>query len=143
MQQLFEFVGNHPYLWIGLVAVLGMLIKAEFDSRMGAPIHLNAMNAIRLINNNDDALVIDVRESDAFKKGHIKGAINLPLSSIKEKIGELAAQNKDSAVLAYCNSGATSTRACRLLAQAGFSNVHNIAGGINGWLDAKLPVTIK
>ena len=143
MQQLFEFVGNHLYLWIGLVAVLGMLIKSEFDSRVGAPIHLSAMNAIRLINNNDDALVIDVRESTAFKKGHIKGAINLPLSSIKDKIGELATQNKDSAVLAYCNSGATSTRACRLLKQAGFSNVHNIAGGINGWSDAKLPVTIK
>ena len=142
MQQLFEFVGNHLYLWVGLVVVLGMLIKSEFDSRVGAPIHLSAMNAIRLINNND-ALVIDVRESDAFKKGHIKDAINLPLSSIKEKIGELAAENKDSVVLAYCNSGATSTRACRLLAQAGFTNVHNIAGGIKGWLDAKLPVTIK
>ena len=142
MQQMFEFVGNHPYLWMGLAAVSFMLIKAEFESRMSSSIHLNPTNAIRLINNNDDALIIDVRESTEFGKGHIKGASNIPLSSFKDKLDALT-QDKNSAVLAYCNSGATSTKACRLLTQAGFTNVHNITGGISGWVDAKLPVTIK
>ena len=142
MQQMFEFVGNHPYLWMGLAAVSFMLIKAEFESRMSSSIHLNPMNAIRLINNNDDALIIDVRESTEFGKGHIKGASNRPLSSFKGKLDALT-QDKNSVVLAYCNSGATSTKACRLLTQAGFTNVHNITGGISGWVDAKLPVTIK
>lgn len=142
MQQIFEFVGNHPYLCMGLVAVLVMLIKSEFESRTGSSVHLNPMNAIRLINNNDDAFIIDVRESGDFGKGHLKGAINLPLSTMKDKLGGLT-QDKNSVVLAYCNSGASSSKACRLLTQAGFTNVHNIAGGINGWLEAKLPVTIK
>jgi rhodanese-related sulfurtransferase len=142
MQQMFEFVGNHPYLWMGLAAVLFMLIKAEFESRMGSSVHLNPMNAIRLINNNDDALVIDVRESGEFSKGHIKGASNLPISAFKDKLDGLK-HDKNSVVVAYCNSGASSTKACRLLTQAGFTNVHNIAGGINGWLEAKLPVTVK
>ena len=142
MQQLFEFVGNHPYLWMALAAVLVMLIKSEYEYRANQSVHVIPMNAIRLINNNDDALVIDVRESGDFGKGHIKGATNLPLSAIKDKL-ESISKDKDSVILAYCNSGATSNKACRLLTQAGFTNVHNIAGGINAWLEAKLPTTTK
>jgi len=142
MQQMFEFVGNHPYLWMALAAVLVMLIRAEYEYRTNLSTQVIPMSAIRLINNNDDALVIDIRESGDFGKGHIKGATNLPLSSIKDKLDGLT-QNKDSVILAYCNSGATSNKACRLLTQAGFTNVHNIAGGINAWLEAKLPTTVK
>ena len=142
MQQMFEFVGNHPYLWMALAAVLVMLIKAEYESRSNQSIHVNPTNAIRLMNNHDDALIIDVRTSAEFGKGHIRGASNIPISSFKDKLDSLK-KNKDSVVLAYCNSGASSNRACRLLKQAGFNNVHNIAGGINGWLEAKLPTTTK
>lgn len=142
MEQMFEFISNHPILWMGLAAVLVMLVKAEFESRSGQLIHLNPTNAIRLINNSEDALILDVRESGDFSRGHIKGATNLPLSTLKDKM-ESISNHKDSVVLAYCNSGATSSRACRLLTRAGFSNVHNIAGGINAWLEAKLPTTKK
>ncbi|MDH5611330.1 MAG: rhodanese-like domain-containing protein [Gammaproteobacteria bacterium] len=119
-----------------------MLIKTEYETRTSQSVQIIPMNAIRLINNNDDALIIDVRESSEFAKGHIKGAINLPLSSFKDKLSSIS-KSKDTAVLTYCNSGATSGKACRLLTQAGFSNVHNIAGGINNWLEAKLPITTK
>ena len=142
MDQLFEFVGNHPYLWMGLAAVLVMLIKAEYESRSNQSVHIIPMNAIRLINNNDDALIIDVRTSAEFGKGHIRGARNMPISTLKDKVDSLS-QNKDTAILAYCNSGASSGSACRVLSRAGFSNVHNIAGGINAWLEAKLPTTTK
>jgi rhodanese-related sulfurtransferase len=142
MEQMLEFIGNHPYLWMALAAVSVMLIKSEYESRTSRSTQIIPINAIRLINNNDDALIIDVRESAEFAKGHIKGATNLPLSTLKEKLASLS-QHKDSAVLAYCNSGASSGRACRVLTQAGFSNVHNIAGGINNWLEAKLPITTK
>lgn len=142
MEQMFEFVVNHPYLWLGSLIVLVMLIKSEYEYRANQSIQLNPINAIRLINNSDDKLIIDVRESSEFNKGHIKGAINQPLASFKDKLDDFS-KNKDTVVLAYCASGAASGRACKILMQAGFSNVHNLAGGINGWLDAKLPVTKK
>ena len=142
MEQMFEFVSNHPYLWMGLAAVLVMLIKSEYESRTNQSAHITPMNAIRLINNNDDALIIDVRTSAEFGKGHIRGARNMPISTLKDKLDSLS-QNKDTAILAYCNSGASSGGACRVLSRAGFSNVHNIAGGINAWLEAKLPTTTK
>jgi len=59
MEQMFEFVVNHPFLWLALVVVLVMLVKSEIEGRSNQSIHLAPMNAIRLMNNNDDALIID------------------------------------------------------------------------------------
>lgn len=142
MEQLLEFVGNHPYLWTGLAVVIVLLVKAEYEHRTNRFEQVSPINAIRLINNDDNALIVDVRESGEYGKGHIKGAINVPLSKLKDKLGSLS-QNKEVTVLVCCNSGATSGKAGRLLTQAGYTNVHNIAGGLNGWVEAKLPVTKK
>jgi rhodanese-related sulfurtransferase len=141
MEHLSEFIGNHIFLWGGLVAVLILLIKSEFEHQSGKANQLNPINAIRIMN-NDDALVLDVRETAEFGKGHIKNAKNMPFSSLKDKLKNIA-KHKNAAVLAYCNNGAVSNKACKVLQQEGFTNVHNIAGGINSWLDAKLPVTKK
>jgi rhodanese-related sulfurtransferase len=141
MEHLTEFIGNHIFLWGALAAVLVLLIKAEFEHQSGKANQLNPVNAIRVMN-NEDALVLDVRESAEFGKGHIKSAKNVPFASLKDKLKDFA-KHKETAVLAYCNTGAVSNKACKVLQQEGFTKVHNIAGGINSWLDAKLPVTKK
>ena len=142
MEHLPEFIMNHPLLWGGLAVVLVLLIRSEYEHQTSKASQLDPMNAIRLMNNNDDALVIDVRETADYKKGHIKNAKNIPLTTLKDKLDDFS-KYKDQAVLAYCSSGAVSNKACSLLQKAGFSNVHNISGGLNGWLDAKLPTTKK
>ena len=142
MEHLLEFIVNNPFLWGALAVVLVMLIKSEYDHQTNRANQLNPVNATRLMNNHEDAVVLDVRESSDFSKGHIKNAKNVPLSKLKERIDEIS-KNKETPVLAYCNSGNISNRACRLLQQAGFSSVHNITGGLNGWVDAKLPTTSK
>jgi rhodanese-related sulfurtransferase len=92
--------------------------------------------------NSNDAVVLDVREASDFSNGHLKNAKNIPLSALRDKLGELAAfQNKP--VLAYCRSGNISGKACRILKKSGFTNVHNISGGISGWQEANLPLTKK
>ena len=141
MEHLSEFISNHIFLWGALAAVLVLLIKSEYEHQSGRATQLNPVNAIRVMN-NEDALVLDVRESSEFGKGHIKGAKNIPFSSLKDKLMDIK-KYKDAAVLAYCNSGAVSNKACKVLQKEGFTNVHNIAGGINSWLDAKLPITKK
>jgi rhodanese-related sulfurtransferase len=141
MEHLTEFIGNHIFLWGALAAVLALLIKAEFEHQSGKANQLNPTNAIRVMN-NEDALVLDVRESAEFGKGHIKSAKNVPFVTLKDKLKDFA-KYKETAVLAYCNTGSVSNKACKILQKEGFTNVHNIAGGINSWLDAKLPVTKK
>ena len=139
MEHLSEFISNNIFLWGGLVAVLILLVKAEIEHQAGRSSQLNPMNVIRLMN-NEDTLLLDVRETADFGKGHIKDAKNMPLPSLKDKIKDLS-KYKDKVVVAYCASGAVSAKACKVLQKEGFTKVHNIAGGINSWLEAKLPVT--
>lgn len=141
MEQLIEFAGNHPFLIGALFVVMALLIKAEFDHQSGKANQLDPTAAIRLMN-NDDAVVVDVREAADFNKGHIKNAKNIPMSSLKQQLDSVA-RVKDIPVLMYCRSGNLSGKACRILQRSGFSNVHNLAGGILGWQDANLPLTRK
>jgi len=121
--------------------VLVMLIKAELDHQVSKAFQISPVSAVRMIN-NDDALLLDVREPAEYGRGHIQDARNIPFSSLKEKLNGIM-QYKDKPVLAYCGSGVVSGRACKTLKHAGFSNVHNLEGGLVSWQDAKLPLTNK
>ncbi len=139
MDQLIEFVGNHAFLFGAFAVVLIMVIKAEIDHQSGRASQLDPTAAIRLMNNND-AVILDVRESKDFDEGHIKNAKNIPLMSIKDKLDQISS-DKSRAILTYCRSGNISGKACSILKKSGFSNVHNISGGITNWQDANLPLT--
>ncbi|MGB5277431.1 MAG: rhodanese-like domain-containing protein [Gammaproteobacteria bacterium] len=141
MEQIIEFASNHLLLVGAFVVVLALVIKAEFEHQSGRANQMDPTAAIRLMN-NDDAVVLDVRESADFNNGHIKNAKNVPMSSLKGQIDSLT-KHKDKPVLAYCRSGNLSGKACRMLKHSGFSNVHNLAGGILSWQDANLPLTKK
>lgn len=141
MEQFIEFASNHLLLVGAFVVVLALVIKAEFDHQSGRANQMDPTAAIRLMN-NEHAVVLDVREVADFSKGHIKNARNVPMSSLRSQLDSLA-KHKDKPVLAYCRSGNQSGRACRMLKRSGFSNVHNLAGGVLNWQDANLPLTKK
>jgi rhodanese-related sulfurtransferase len=73
------------------------------------------------------AQIIDVRTPGEFKSGHIKKAKNIPLQDLSKKLDSL---NKHKTYILCCASGARSGSARRMMASAGFENVHN--GG--GWM---------
>ncbi|MFA5006795.1 MAG: FAD-dependent oxidoreductase [Candidatus Izemoplasmatales bacterium] len=75
------------------------------------------------------AFFLDVREPVEFELGAIPGAVNIPLGSIRERIGELP---KDRTIHVYCLSGIRSHSALRILAQNGFA-VKNLDGGYKTW----------
>ncbi len=141
MDQLIEFVGNHAFLSAAFAVVLVMVIKAEIDHQSGRAWQLDPTAAIRLMN-NEDTVILDVREAKDFSTGHIKNARNIPLLSIKDRLTEISG-NKNKTILAYCRSGNISGKACRILKKSGFNNVHNISGGIINWQEANLPLTKK
>ena len=141
MSQLIEFANNNLLLLGALVVVLTMIIKMEFESRFSGIPQLLAADAVRLMN-NDDTIVIDVRETKEFSESHIKGATHVPMTEVKTRIDELE-KYKDKPVLAYCRSGSRSNYACRVLKKAGFNQVNNLAGGVIGWQGANLPLTKK
>ena len=142
MEQLSEFVLNNLLLFAALVVVMVMLIKAELDHQANKGSFLSPSMATRLMNNHDDVLIIDIRTVADFKKGHIKGAKNMPLSDLAKGVDGLS-DDKDKPVLIYCNSGNTVTRAIKLLKNAGFEQVNNLDGGIAAWKEANMPLAKK
>jgi rhodanese-related sulfurtransferase len=142
VQQFSEFVINNPLLFAALFVVLILLIKAELDHQVNKGLLVSPASAIRLINNHDDALIIDIRAAADYKKGHIKGAKNVHLSDFASSI-EAFSDYKNKPVLLYCNSGSTTRRAVKLLKNAGYENINDLEGGIVAWKEANMPLSKK
>jgi len=73
---------------------------------------------------NQDALIIDVRSPGEFASGHVDGALNVPLDRFAQAYTS-AAPNKSRQIILYCQSGARSGQAMRILQQQGYENVVN------------------
>lgn len=77
---------------------------------------------------NEEAIILDVREQDEYDSGHIPGAILLPVDTIDEDTAAEAIPGKDSTVLVYCRSGNRSKTASSTLAELGYTNVYEFGG---------------
>lgn len=85
-------------------------------------------------------LVLDVRTPTEFKKGHLEGAVLIPVQELQKRLPELAAY-KDKDILIYCATGNRSTVASKILIDNGFMKVTNMRYGIVNWVREKLPIT--
>lgn len=94
-----------------------------------------------LESNKEDTILLDVRTVSEFEKGHIEGALNIPVDSLRERIGEL---DKDIEIIEYCQVGLRGYIAARILNQNGFK-VKNMTGGFKSasTLDFKINKTAK
>lgn len=86
--------------------------------------------------------LIDVRTPDEFSLGALKGAINIPLDDMRERINEIPA---DKPVFLYCGVGLRGYLASNILRQNGFDDVRNLVGGIKLYKSAtgKIPQPVK
>lgn len=81
--------------------------------------------------------IVDVREPDEWRGGHLPGAIHIPLGELVVCQSEL---DPERPVVTICRSGARSLKAVRLLKQAGFEDATSLAGGMLAWQAANQPV---
>lgn len=75
------------------------------------------------------AFIVDVREVYEFKKAHIKGAVNIPLSELRQRYSEIP---KDRPVYVHCRTGQRSYNAVKALQNLGYENVYNVTGSFLG-----------
>lgn len=137
MDRILEFAGNHTLLVTALMASFFLVIFTELRRKASGTINIDAVDAVKLMNN--DAVVIDLRSADAFGRGHIVGARNIPSDELDAKVSSLE-KHKSTPIVAVCDSGISSTRSVNALRQQGFESVYGLKGGMNGWSQAGLPV---
>ncbi len=89
------------------------------------------------IKDRDDVLVLDVREQWEYDEGHIPNVTLIPMNEIPNRLNEIPT---DKEVVVTCRSGNRSGQVADFLRQQGYTNIHNMTGGILDWQAAGLPV---
>lgn len=138
MQDLIEFTQQNVLLVGAFLGLLTVLIVSELKRMTRNYQEVSTSDAVRLMN-DEDALVLDVRESKDIKAGVLSGAKNIPLKDLAKRITELT-KYKDQQVLVYCDIGMKSGQACQQLNKSGFANVQMLRGGASAWVSDNLPL---
>ena len=139
MEQLFEFVGNHPLMSGGFVA-LGLLLAWSFVApRVQGFRELTPAQAVPIINAGD-TIVVDVSSAADFQKGHIVGARNLTPSRFEKPDAEVE-KLRGRPVLLVDKNGQSVARAAAALKKIGPGSIATLRGGMAQWRSEQYPVT--
>lgn len=112
--------------WVLALALGAILLSRQLQATDG----IDAQQAQAMT--RQGALLLDVRQPEEYAALHAPDARLIPLGELPTRLGELASW-KDKPIVVMCRSGRRSAQAVSLLREAGFRNVSNLAGGIQGW----------
>lgn len=135
MEQLLVFLTNHWILASAWFLVAALVLLNE-RARGGSV--LSPQQVTQLINHKD-AVVVDIRKKEEFRKGHLPNAINIPAASIATSLGQLEPY-RDKPVVLVCKTGTTTGAAGATLRKAGFEQVSRLRGGILEWQSNAMPL---
>jgi phage shock protein E len=137
---------NRTFVFLAIFAILALALTActarpaapvqtpvatRIDvAQLGPNVDVATVNALQ---GRDDVLILDVREQSEYDAGHIPGVTLIPLKDVPNRLNEIP---KDKPVIVTCRSGNPSGQATDFLRQQGYTNVHNMTGGINAWQQA-------
>jgi len=104
------------------------------EARKDVP-ELSVHEAQELLGKNGTYALLDVREKDEYREGHLEGAISLPRGFLEIKV-ESTVPDKSTPILAYCAGGVRSLLAGKILKEMGYHNVTSMSGGYTAWKTA-------
>ncbi len=128
--------------WIALIVLALVLAGCQGASPAAGVDIAKLPNTIdvattKALQGRSDVVLVDVREQTEYDAGHIPGVKLIPLGQVPARMAEIP---KDKTVILTCRSGNRSGQAADFLRQQGYTNVHNMEGGITAWQQAGLPI---
>jgi rhodanese-related sulfurtransferase len=76
------------------------------------------------------ARLVDVRSPEEYARGHLPGAVNIPVQDLDRRLADVGPVDHE--LIVYCRSGHRSSRAAQILREHGFTKVHNL-GPMTAW----------
>jgi rhodanese-related sulfurtransferase len=132
-----KFVTDNILL-VAVAFASGAMLVWPAVRRGAAGASISTLQATLLIN-QQNALVLDVRESAEYEKGHMLNARNIALGELQARAAELE-KHKAKPLIVVCDNGNRSGRAATALRKQGFEQVFTLSGGIGAWRQAGLPL---
>ena len=117
--------------------VVSVILLAVHESRRGGP-SISPQQLSRLVN-DQQAAVVDLRDTPEFRKGHIVGAINIPYAKVDERWNELE-KLRERPLILVCKMGQSSSAIGKRLLGKKFPQVYRLGGGIGEWQALQLPL---
>lgn len=109
-----------------LIITYGTTLAAGYKSIDGSTLN-------QMLTDPVEELIIDVREAELFKKGHIPGAVNIEYDDAKKNGLDNLPEDKGTKIVFVCHGGPMGDRLSRKLVERGYTNVHNLTGGMRRW----------
>src|SRR5205823_10225039 len=130
----------HDLCKIGLTRVRGIFrtsVLHDWKTRRGALETVPQVDvaAVEALAGANGAQIVDVRSPEEWSRGHLPGAIHVPLAALPDRLGEL---DRSSPIVLHCKGGGRSSIATSYLQAHGMSNVSNLVGGYEAWVAAGL-----
>jgi rhodanese-related sulfurtransferase len=134
---ILKFVTDNIFL-VAVAFVSGAMLVWPAVRRGAAGASVSTLQATLLIN-QQNALVLDVREAAEYEKGHMLNARNIALGGLESRAAEME-KHKAKPLIVVCEDGNRSRRAATALRKQGFEQVFTLSGGIGAWRQAGLPL---
>ncbi len=131
-----QFLVQNWYLF-AVALVSGGLLVWPMLAEGAAGARISAAEAVQLIN-REKAVLIDVSEPAEYAAGHVAGAKSVPLGQIETS--SALPKNKALPLVVVCATGARAAKGVAALKKLGFENARALAGGLEAWRAANLPV---
>lgn len=141
-QQLQLFATNHTIMVVAWVALV-IAVLLNFYKGATSKISVVDNQQATLLINNQEAVILDVRSDDEFRKGHIVESEQILPSEIKANKIQSIEKYKDRAIIVVDSNGLSAQGLANALAKQGFSKVYALKDGIVGWRAANLPLVKK
>ena len=135
MQLFFEFLTQQWTLAAAWVVLVIKLIRHE-NSKGGKSLSPQKLSDYV---NQQQAIVLDVRDNSEFRQGHIVNAISAPFREIDNHIKQLQ-DKKSTPIIVVCKMGQTAGAVTKQLKAQGFEHVFKLGGGLSEWKIANFPL---
>ena len=96
------------------------------------PIEIDVAAVAELRESGRDFLLLDVREDDEYAIAKIDGSLLVPMSQLRDRVGDLE-EHRKRLIVVHCHHGGRSMQVTQALRNNGFDQVQNLAGGIDQW----------
>lgn len=135
MEQLSQFITNHWLLCLAFIAILLLTFINELITQKKKAKELSPQAAVAMIN-NDNAIVIDLRDKESYKAGHIIDSINATIEDFEQP---KLSKYKNKKLILVCARGLQSPGVAAKIRTQGYQPLV-LGGGIAAWQNADLPV---
>ena len=130
------FIYNNIVLFSAFIILGLLIINHEIKSHFSPTKNINCDDLINAMNNSK-ALLIDMRNAEEFKAGHIVGAKNYSL----DDLANLDVSDADDAIITYANDEKAAIQAADLILKQGAKEVFYLEGGLSSWIDNNMPLS--